>query len=180
MSQELLEVVNQHNEPTSQSLPRPEVHAKGLWHRTVHIYVYREQKGEIEILVHLRAKHKDHSPNMWDLRFGGHIKSGETIEQTVIDELEEEIGIKANVSDCIEGPVKQHFESANNEFNHVFYYKFTGRDEELSFNDGEVQEVKWMTFAEIEQTMINEPEKWVGPKELTITKQDFLAHISKQ
>ena len=45
-----------------------------------------------EILLGKRAKHRTSYPNVWDM-IGGHCKSGETLEQTLIRELQEEIGV---------------------------------------------------------------------------------------
>lgn len=45
-----------------------------------------------KILLGKRAKHRTSYPNVWDM-IGGHCESGETLEQTLIRELQEEIGV---------------------------------------------------------------------------------------
>lgn len=45
-----------------------------------------------ELLLGRRAPHKRICPNTWDV-LGGHREAGETLEQTLARELEEEIGI---------------------------------------------------------------------------------------
>ena len=90
MDEEYLEIVDENNNLTGERKPRSLVHSNGLWHRVVHIYFFRIINKEIEILVQLRSKTKDLSPNMWDTRFGGHIKAGEKLEQAVVDEIRED------------------------------------------------------------------------------------------
>ena len=38
--EEYIDILNAHGEPLNYSASRTEVHAKGLWHRTVHIWVF--------------------------------------------------------------------------------------------------------------------------------------------
>ena len=45
-----------------------------------------------KILLGKRAKDRTSYPNVWDM-IGGHCESGETLEQTLIRELQEEIGV---------------------------------------------------------------------------------------
>jgi 8-oxo-dGTP pyrophosphatase MutT (NUDIX family) len=47
-----------------------------------------------KILLGLRAGHKKLAPNTWDI-FGGHIEAGETWEDTLVRELQEELDINA-------------------------------------------------------------------------------------
>ena len=45
-----------------------------------------------KILLGKRAKHRASYPNVWDM-IGGHCESAETLKQTLIRELQEEIGV---------------------------------------------------------------------------------------
>jgi 8-oxo-dGTP diphosphatase len=47
-----------------------------------------------KILLGLRAGHKKLAPNTWDI-FGGHVETGETWEDTLVRELQEELDINA-------------------------------------------------------------------------------------
>lgn len=172
--EELFDVVDQENEPTGEQVLRSVAHAEGVWHRTVHIYLFKEVDGDIQLLVHLRAKTKDLHPNCWDTRFGGHIKSGESIEASVESELIEEVGLRVNPNNLIKGGVYKTDHYPNREFNNVFYYRFDGETSTLKFNDGEVQEVKWMKSSDIINSMSDSPESWASNKEEVIKVIDVL------
>jgi len=45
-----------------------------------------------KILLGLRSASRTFYPNVWDV-FGGHMESGERQEETLVRELEEELGI---------------------------------------------------------------------------------------
>lgn len=94
---------------------RSEVHAKGLWHQTVHCWLVRKAdsvSGEGEeaglgagtgsnagasakILFQQRSANKDTNPGCFDITAAGHIEAGET-PRAVVRELDEELGVKAD------------------------------------------------------------------------------------
>lgn len=160
--EEILEIIDEKNNPTGEAKPRALAHSIGLWHRTVHIYFFRRSGGTIEILVHLRSKTKDLNPDKWDTRFGGHIKQGENVEQTVIGEMKEEIGLNIEPANLIEGDWVKRNNHPNNEFVKVFYFEFAGDQKNLNFNDKEVQKVKWLPTDGILKLMEKEPKNWSG------------------
>lgn len=156
---ELLDVLDKQGISTGTSVARAEVHEKGLWHGTVHIYVYRAVDKGIQILVHLRAVNKDLYPNTWDPVLGGHIRSGQTPIQTVIDELNDEVGLSVSPSDLVMGLVVKADKGLDKEFNHLFTYQFPP-SAEMRFKDNEVQKVRWMSFDEILESIRTFPSEW--------------------
>jgi isopentenyldiphosphate isomerase len=160
--EELLDIVDENNNLTGKNAPRSQVHAEGLWHRTVHIYLFRKKNDKIEFLVHLRSPFKDLHPNQWDTRFGGHIKSGLSLKEGVKTELEEEIGLDAGRHDVIEGYWRKRDKFPNREFTMKYFLEYDGDPDDLKFNDGEVQEVKWMDAQEILESMNKNPNQWSG------------------
>lgn len=161
MADEYLDLVDEENKLTGKNELRSVVHSTGLWHRTVHIYLFRKVTST-EFLVHLRAKNKDLHPNCWDTRFGGHIKSGGSIEDGIKNELMEEVGLELEQSSLIQGNVYKRDHYPNREFTHSFFYRFDGDIATLKFNDGEVQKIKWMKSEDIIKSMTEEPEIWSG------------------
>ena len=164
MQEEYLDIVDENGNLTGEKELRSVVHAKGLWHWVAGVYFYRLNRNRIELIVNLRSKNKDHHPNEWMPRFGGHVESRSTIEETAIKEIREEIGIIINQKDLIIGIKKVHNNPNNREIGRVFYYNFNDNINKLSFDDGEVQEVKWMSEDEIIESMDNYPEIWASKK----------------
>ncbi|BBI31468.1 NUDIX hydrolase [Cohnella abietis] len=80
---------------------RSEVHARGLWHHTVHCWLVRQEgrgdsdKGEYraKVLFQQRSANKDTNPNCFDITAAGHLEAGET-PKDVVRELEEELGVR--------------------------------------------------------------------------------------
>jgi mutator protein MutT len=97
-----------------------------------------------QVLLGRRASHRRICPNTWDL-IGGHLEPGETLEQTLIRELREEIGITptafhriAMIDFTEEASEAVHF--------HVFRVEaFTG---EPRLANDEHTALRWFTLAE--------------------------------
>jgi isopentenyldiphosphate isomerase len=178
MPEEYLDIVDENDNPTGEKELRSVAHTKGLRHRTVHIYFYRAQNNNIELLVHLRSKNKSSQPNKWDTRFGGHVEAGQTINSAALRETQEETGIKIRISDLIKG-LKRNYESGTNkEISQTYYYNFRDNLEKLSFDDGEVQRVKWMNFDEIEKSMRNNSQEWAASiTGLMLIRKDLASKI---
>lgn len=160
--EEYLDIVDKNGNLTGEKEPRSVVHEKGLWHQTVHIYFYRIVSNEVEILVHLRSKLKSGHLNCWDTRFGGHLESGQTFKEATKREVLEETGLNMKIDDLLLGQISTYDGEKNKEVTQVYYYEFNDSLDKISFDDGEVQEVKWMKISEIKRAIESEPEKWTS------------------
>ena len=71
---------------------RSMAHSKpGILHPVIHLHVFN-RKGEI--YLQKRPANKDIQPGKWDTSVGGHVALGETVEQALIREAKEELGIE--------------------------------------------------------------------------------------
>jgi len=71
---------------------RSMAHSKpGILHPVIHLHVFN-RKGEV--YLQKRPAHKDIQPGKWDTSVGGHLALGETVEQALIREAKEELGIE--------------------------------------------------------------------------------------
>ena len=86
---ELFDVLDETGKPTGETMPRPQVHKEGKWHRSFHLWIVKEGRY---VLLQRRSKHKDLEPNKVDVTVGGHFSAGETLQE-VVREVEEEIGL---------------------------------------------------------------------------------------
>jgi 16S rRNA (adenine1518-N6/adenine1519-N6)-dimethyltransferase len=87
---EMFDVVNERNEVIGQQ-PRGEVHAKGLRHRAVHVFVF-DKHGQV--YLQKRSHLKDVHPLTWDSSASGHLDVGESYATCAIREVKEELGIE--------------------------------------------------------------------------------------
>ncbi|WP_282081321.1 NUDIX hydrolase [Aquimarina algiphila] len=90
MSDELIDILDEHGKSTGEIRLKSEAHQLGLYHASVHIWFFTDDG---RILFQKRAKNKDSFPDLWDVSVAGHIGAGESPENSAIREIEEEIGI---------------------------------------------------------------------------------------
>lgn len=87
---EIVALVDEHNNVIG-SVPRREMRAKRLLHRSTYILVFNSQG---EIYVQKRTMTKDVFPGYFDPATGGVVLAGESYEVSAVRELEEEMGIR--------------------------------------------------------------------------------------
>jgi 8-oxo-dGTP pyrophosphatase MutT (NUDIX family) len=87
---EIVVIVDEHNQVVG-AVPRREMRAKRLAHRSTYILVFNPQGG---LYVQKRTLTKDVFPGYFDVAAGGVVLAGETYEQGAERELEEEMGIR--------------------------------------------------------------------------------------
>ena len=88
--EEILPLVNQKGEIIGQA-PRSDCHkTKNLMHPVIHLHIFNSKNA---IFLQKRAKHKLVQPEKWDTAVGGHVSLGETIEQALLKESKEELGL---------------------------------------------------------------------------------------
>lgn len=89
--EELFDVVDDRDEVTG-TATRGDVHAKRLFHRAVHVFVFSDRG---DLLLQKRSALKDICPGLWDSSVSGHLDSGESYDAAAVRELSEEMGIIA-------------------------------------------------------------------------------------
>ena len=174
MPDEYLDVVSENNELIGKKELRSKIHLEGIWHRTVHVYLFRKKDNVIEFLVHLRSPLKDLNPNKWDTRFGGHIKSGLSLEEAVKAEVKEEIGLEVSQQKLYEGEWYKRDKFPNREFSKVYFLEFNDDVSTLKFNDGEVQEVRWLRAEKIKDSLTKSPQDWSTSLRGFVEVSDYL------
>lgn len=88
---ELLDIITKEGLPTGITKNRKEVHKSGDLHGVVHVWVYDKDKN---LILQKRHRNKKMFPEFWDISCAGHIKSGETPEEAVWRELQEELSLE--------------------------------------------------------------------------------------
>lgn len=156
MEEEYLEILTEDGEFTGKSCLKSEIHQKGIFHPTVHIWLYTKKQ---EVLLQQRAKSKLICPNLWDVSAAGHIAFGETLIEGGLRELKEEIGVQLKPKDLLKIGINKCMQSYNNgiidnEYHHVYIAEFNGDIDKLELQEEEVQAVKLVTIPEF-KTLLN-------------------------
>ena len=112
-----------------------------LLHPVVHLHVFSPSG---ELYLQRRAMHKDLLPGFWDTAVGGHVMYGESIEQALLREVEEEIGITNFTPVHME--TYRYDSSRESEIVHVYKAVYDGP---FRWNDGEVMDGRFWSVAEL-------------------------------
>ncbi len=94
MTEEIFDICDADDQVIGQAT-RSQVHAQGLLHRAVHIWVWR---SDGTLLVHLRSPHKDEYPNTFTSSASGHVDHGEDYLTAAQRELREELGMTGDLT----------------------------------------------------------------------------------
>lgn len=170
MAEEMIDILNSDGTPAGYTRGRTEVHAKGLWHRTVHIWAF-DKNGRI--VFQQRSHLKENNPNLLDTSCAGHITAGDNSRNAAIRELSEEMGVHKRPEDLEYLFEATHENVLNNGtyYDNEYYdtYKITLSDDDAAHlvpQPGEVDDFIWMTPAEFLEELAKLPEKFVShPKD---------------
>ncbi|MCG8570946.1 MAG: NUDIX domain-containing protein [Spirochaetes bacterium] len=144
---EYFDVLNEQGQVVGKA-SRDECHSGTfLLHPVIHIHVFNKKK---QILLQKRARSKKIQPDKWDTSVGGHISSGESVEQAVLREAEEELGIQIDLTKLIFLGTYTYQSELEREWIHSFIYYYDGM---ICFQEEEIEEVRFFTHSEIIKLM---------------------------
>ena len=154
--EEYIDIVTKKGKPTGESALKSEIHTKGYYHNTAHVWFYTKQGC---ILLAQRAASKTICPLLWDVSVAGHIDAGEFIEHAAIRETKEEIGLLLSENDLIKIGVSKCFQSypngiVDNEFHHTFIAELETDPNHLEIDKNEVEAIKLVSLDTF-QNLIN-------------------------
>ncbi|MBR39336.1 MAG: hydrolase [Flavobacteriaceae bacterium] len=151
MKEEFLEVYSPEGTKTGQKKSKSEIHRKGLFHSTVHVWIFTEEGN---ILIQKRSKKKELNPGVWDVSVAGHVKFNENIKKAAKRETLEETGININTKDLLKiGVYKSiniHPTAIDKEFFHTYILKIDKNSINLDFKNNEVDDLKFISIEEME------------------------------
>ena len=160
MKEEFLEVYSPEGTKTGQKKSKSEIHRKGLFHSTVHVWIFTEEGN---ILIQKRSKKKELNPGIWDVSVAGHIKFNENIKKAAKRETLEETGININTEDLLKIGVYRsiniHPTAIDKEFFHTYLLKIDKNSINLDFKNNEVDDLKFISIEEMESLIKEENNK---------------------
>ena len=142
--EELFDIVSDGDEVIGRAT-RKDAHTIGHIHRSVLFFIFDD---EGRVFVSQRTDNKEFYPGYWSIVFGGHVHAGESYEDAVASELEEEAGIRAKPA--VMGSFKKRFDEKDKE-NVRVYAIVTGRA--LAVDPREIKQGSFMTMAELEKKL---------------------------
>ena len=160
MKEEFLEVYSPEGTKTGQKKSKSEIHRKGLFHSTVHVWIFTETGN---ILIQKRSKKKELNPGVWDVSVAGHVKFNENIKKAAKRETLEETGININTKDLLKIGVYRsiniHPTAIDKEFFHTYILKIDKNSINLDFKNNEVDDLKFISIEEMESLIKEENNK---------------------
>jgi len=159
MKEEPVDILDEHMSKTGQTMLKSEAHKQGLWHGGAHIWIYNS-KGEV--LMQLRSPKKIVRPNIWDVSVAGHIAAGKTPLETVVEEAKEELGLLVDPKDLVFLSNESLEDVMPGGWDHrVFLWIYALKSDlnpaNLTLEEAETSEVKWVPIKQLEQEL-NNPE----------------------
>ena len=153
---ELIDIRDEEGRPTGRIKDREEIHRDGDLHATSHVWIVDNQKDSCRILLQKRSMDKDAYPGCYDISSAGHIPAGEDYLSSALREMKEELGVEAMAGDLtLIGQVRYHFIREfhgkifnNYEISQVFIYQKPVEIANLTLQEEEVEEVRWMDLDE--------------------------------
>ena len=151
---EWFDIVDENGLPTGKTVEREEAHARGIRHRTAHVWLLRRREGRLQILLQKRSEEKDSFPGCYDISSAGHIPAGVDFIPSALRELEEELGVTAQAEDLhLCGRRTIHYEAifhnkpfVDEQISNVYILWLDKEPEEFTLQEEEVTEVRWFDF----------------------------------
>ena len=138
---ELIEVVDENGDFTGEVLDKDIVHDRNLFHNEVAVFVINDQN---QLLLQKRSANKRYNPNKWAL-CAGHVDAYESLENAVLREMKEEIGLDVPKSELYPYAERDKFvDDSNSHFTYYYYVKTNKKEDEFTVQLEELSEVKWV------------------------------------
>ena len=145
MTEEIFPIVNTEGEVVG-SATREECHAGTfLLHPVVHLHIFNSAG---ELYLQKRVMTKKIQPGKWDTAVGGHVDCGETIEDALLRETCEELGVRDFTPDFL---MRYEFRSQV-EAELVYIYKCV-YDGDFNLDPLEVDEGRFWSLDEIKKSI---------------------------
>lgn len=145
---EIIDLYDRHRNKLDQTIIRDAVQPVDTYYLIVHACIFNKHG---QLLIQHRHSNKSRWSNLWDVSVGGAANAGDTSQNAIQRELQEELGIPYDFSKS--RPLfTVNFERGFDDF-YIIHHEITIAD--LNFRDDEVQDADWASQNQI-LDMINE------------------------
>ena len=149
---------------------REKCHNTNLIHRSVYIFLKNSKKG---IFIQKRSMMKDLYPGYYTGSASGHVSFGETYHQAALRELEEELGVRAQLRRI--GKFKC-FGEIDNEISAVYLCHYDG---DITINEDEISHGLFLNLKQIDEEIRHGKKKFPLGFKLALDVYRSSLNISK-
>lgn len=162
----------------------------GLWHVCAQVWVILPKTvyGHAGILFQRRSANKKVAPGFLDISASGHVRAGYGALATAADELEEELGIKADAEKLIHVGRRIDMYEAPNVLSRIFaenyFFIFNGNPAELKIQKYELEGLAIVNLEDGIKLFSSQTERVTavlftpeGSREFTVAASEFIPRI---
>ncbi len=156
------------------TMEKMQVHQEGSLHRAFSVFILN---SENELLLQQRAAAKYHSGGLWSNTCCSHPAPGESTMAAAHRRLKEELGFDCKLEQIftLRYNAKVDKGLTENEYDHIYLGRYSG---EISPNEDEVQDHRYIPLHELQQWLQEEPALFTPWLHLALPR--FAAHISER
>lgn len=137
---ELIQIVDENGNFTGKIMDKEEAHNKNLLHNEVACFIINDKN---QVLLQKRSSNKRFYPGVWAL-CAGHVDAYETLEDAMLREIEEEVGLIVSKSDLhYYSERKIALRDTNSHITYFYYVKCNKKEKDFKIQEEELAEVKW-------------------------------------
>ncbi len=141
------------------------VFSKGLLHGASHVWIWRKNNGNLEVLLQKRAANKRTWPNLYDISAAGHIDLGETPMAAALRETKEEIGLDINETSLkLISVQRAYMQAENNSIENEFQWLYIlglPNNTKFSIQKEEVASLEWKPLTDFKNEVLEKPSLYV-------------------
>ena len=159
---ELIQIVDKNGNFTGEIMDKEEAHDKNLLHNEVAAFVINDKE---QVLLQKRSANKRFNPNKWAL-CAGHVDAYESLENAILREIKEEIGIDINPNELVPfGEREFTIRDSNSHITYFYYVKSNLNEEDFIIQKEELSEVKWFDIDQVIEMIKSKDESIVFREE---------------
>ncbi|MBR6633853.1 MAG: NUDIX domain-containing protein [Clostridia bacterium] len=144
---EYLDVYDYDGNKRGFSVERGKHHHEDWWYLCIHAYIFTPDG---KFLIQRRSPKKQYFPNIWDITCGA-ANSGETSLEAAIREVKEELGLDVSGFETSFVGVSHCYDCVN----HVYFFKGEFTLDDLTLQEDEVVDAKFVEKDELIDLIVN-------------------------
>jgi isopentenyl-diphosphate delta-isomerase type 1 len=139
------------------TLDKLRAHQLGLLHRAFSVFVFRDNRGVKELLIHQRGANKYHSRLLWTNTCCSHPRVGEPLQAAAERRLQEEMGLKLPLTHVGHFIYRAACSDTliEHEYDHVFTGLYDGQD--FKPHPAEVEDWRWVSLPDLTRDLDQHP-----------------------